>query len=260
MTLDHVLGERPLDFCLLTSSLSSVLGGLGYAAYSGANLFEDAYAQYRNQSRQTPWISVNWDEWRLVETPGAGGPRGLAQYAMKPMEGGEAFGRILTLRGVGQVIVSTGDLQARIDEWIKLDAVRGAQTVETKETVRRHARPNLQNAYVTAGTPTEEKIAAVWSELLGIEEIGIHDNFFELGGHSMLGIQLMARIKAACQTDISVATLFEGPTVHSLSRIVEAREAGESDSFEQSSDRGRRRKERTRERYEETQETTEVVI
>jgi len=259
ITLDDVLGDRALDFCLLTSSLSSVLGGLGYAAYSGANVFEDAYTHGRNQRRATPWISVNWDEWRLTEAADAGA-KGLAQYAMKPLEGGEAFGRILTLRGVSQVVVSTGDLQTRVDEWIKLEAVH-AKPVETKEAARRHARPNLQNAYVAPGTATEERIAAIWSELLGIEEIGIHDNFFELGGHSMLGIQLVARIKAACQTDISVATLFEGPTVHSLSKIVEAREAGASETFEQSSDRGQRRKERMRERsYQESEDTTSEVV
>jgi acyl transferase domain-containing protein len=260
MNLDDVLGDRPLDFCLLTSSLSSVLGGLGYAAYSAGNLFEDAYTRSRNQRRATPWISVNWDEWRLTEAPETGGAKGLAQYAMKPMEGGEAFGRLLALRGVDQIVVSTGDLQARIDQWIKLETIHAAKAAQVKEAPRRHSRPNLQNAYVAPGTPTEEKISEVWRQLLGIEEIGIHDNFFELGGHSMLGIQLVARIKGECRADISVASLFEGPTVHSLSLIVEAREAGVSDKFDQSSDRGRRRKERSRERHEETEETTSEVV
>ncbi len=56
-----------LDFCLLTSSLSAVLGGLGYHAYAAGNAFLDQFARWANQHSEFPWISVNWDAWRFPD-------------------------------------------------------------------------------------------------------------------------------------------------------------------------------------------------
>jgi acyl transferase domain-containing protein/acyl carrier protein len=239
MVLDQALGPRPLDFCILTSSLSSVLGGYAYGAYAAANTFMDAYA--RSRSGPTPWLSVNWDEWRLSREPdGAGG--GLARFAMSAVEGAGAFGRLLELRGVSQVVVSTGDLQSRMDEWVKLESL-DLQKTDTGSSRPRHPRPQLQNAYAAPGTPTEKKIAAIWAELLGLEKVGIQDNFFDLGGHSLLGIQVVTRIKSELGAEISVASLFEGPTVESLSRIAGPKAEEDKPSFDRSSERGRRRKE-----------------
>ena len=53
-----------------------------------------------------------------------------------------------------------------------------------------HPRPDLSSDYVVPGNPTEETIAGIWQELLGVEKVGIHDNFFELGGHSLLATSL----------------------------------------------------------------------
>jgi NAD(P)-dependent dehydrogenase (short-subunit alcohol dehydrogenase family)/acyl carrier protein len=243
--LEQALADRPLDFCLLTSSLSSVLGGFGYGAYAAANLYMDAYTEAHNRRHPVPWLSVNWDEWRLTASgeEGAGGS-GLARFAMAPAEGAGAFARILGLRGASQVVVSTGDLERRIGQWIRLEGLRqpGPGEPATRQAPRRHARPNLQNAFVAPSTPVEEKVASIWQDLLGIEKVGIHDNFFELGGHSLLAIQLVTEIRRDLESEISVATLFEGPTVHSLSRLV-APGATEAPVFDQSSERGARRKE-----------------
>ena len=67
----------------------------------------------------------------------------------------------------------------------------------------------------------EQEIATIWTELLGIEQIGIHDNFFELGGHSLMGMQLIARLRSTFAVDVRLATLFEAPTVAELALTVE---------------------------------------
>jgi len=252
LALDRALGNRELDFCMLTSSLSSVLGGYAYAAYASANIFMDAYAQARSRRPGPPWLSVNWDEWRLVERPDdtGGHGAGLAQFAMSPLEGAGAFGRALGLKGVSQVVVSTGELTSRIDRWIRLEGFRESKQGKAKEQAARHPRPHLQNGYVAPGSPTEQKIARIWAELLGIDKVGIQDNFFDLGGHSLLAIQVVTRIKAELNAEVAMATLFEGPTVESLSRLI-GREGSEPEGFEQSSDRGRKRKEERRRRQAE---------
>jgi acyl transferase domain-containing protein/acyl carrier protein len=243
--LEKVLEGRPLDFCMLTSSLSSVLGGFGYAAYAAANLFMDAFTEVHNRRHPVPWISVNWDEWRLsgaADDSAAGS--GLAQFAMAPAEGASALARILGLRGVSQVVVSTGDLDARLERWVRLTGLHAPKSGEEgPQAARRHPRPNLSNAYVAPATPTEEKVAAIWQRLLGIEKVGIHDNFFELGGHSLLAIQLVTEIRTDLEAEISVATLFEGPTIESLSRLVSPVAAAEPPGPDRSSERGARRKE-----------------
>jgi phthiocerol/phenolphthiocerol synthesis type-I polyketide synthase E len=249
VALDEVLGDRLLDFCMLTSSLSSVLGGFAYGAYAAANVFMDAYTAARNREARVPWLSVNWDEWRLVESA-EDDRTGLGRFAMSAVEGGVAFLRLLGLADVPQAVVSTGDLAGRIRQWVSLEGLHAGDAKPKERT--RHARPHLQNAFVAPSTPAQTTVARIWAELLGIEKVGIQDNFFDLGGHSLLAIQVVTRIKAELSAEISVATLFEGPTVESLCRLIAPAPEEASGSFDQSSDRGRRRKEERLRRQAET--------
>jgi acyl carrier protein len=61
--------------------------------------------------------------------------------------------------------------------------------------------------------PVEELVAALWSELLGIETVGRSDNFFELGGHSLLATQLISRLREQLQIELPLMRFFEAPTV-----------------------------------------------
>jgi amino acid adenylation domain-containing protein len=82
-------------------------------------------------------------------------------------------------------------------------------------------RPDLEEPFVAPCTVTEQRIADIWSHLLGLQWIGIHDNFFELGGHSLLAMQCMARLQAAFQMDLSVRCLFDTPTIADLAAYLE---------------------------------------
>ncbi len=69
--INGLLEDRELDFCLLASSLSSILGGLRYGAYAAANSFMDSFAQARDRTSAANWISVNWDRWLSVDEEAA---------------------------------------------------------------------------------------------------------------------------------------------------------------------------------------------
>jgi amino acid adenylation domain-containing protein len=90
-------------------------------------------------------------------------------------------------------------------------------------------RPELDKAFVAPRTPTEELLAEMWAQLLGIKLIGIHDNFFDLGGHSLLATQAVSRMREAFEVDIPLRRLFEVPTVAGLAESIEAaRRAGQN--------------------------------
>ena len=88
------------------------------------------------------------------------------------------------------------------------------------------SRPELETHYVAPRTPIEQQLSAIWSEVLGIDAIGIHDNFFALGGHSLLATRVNARISSAFQVDLPLRKLFEAPTIAEFASEIETLRSG----------------------------------
>ncbi|MGH8607808.1 MAG: amino acid adenylation domain-containing protein, partial [Gammaproteobacteria bacterium] len=81
--------------------------------------------------------------------------------------------------------------------------------------------------YIAPRTPTEEILAGIWSEVLGVEGVAVHDHFFELGGHSLLATQVIARIANAFAVELPLRSVFEAPTVAQLAATVDAAAPGQ---------------------------------
>ncbi|GAB1541057.1 hypothetical protein NUACC21_37270 [Scytonema sp. NUACC21] len=226
--LEKVLQGKNLDFCLLVSSLSSILGVLGMAAYPATHLFTDAFVYKHNQTNSLPWLSVNWDNWltaqaaELAVTPDAIPEitSKAAELVMTAQEGVEVFKRVLSLDRVTQIAISTGDLQARIDQWIKSQSLQKPEHSKQVGTPSLHSRPNLQSTYVAPRTEVEQTMTDIWQQLLGIEPVGIYDNFFELGGDSVLSIQIIARSNQA-GLQFTPKQVFEHQTIAELAAVVD---------------------------------------
>ena len=71
-----------------------------------------------------------------------------------------------------------------------------------------------------ASNELERKIAAIWEEVLGIGQVGVHDDFFELGGNSLVGLQVIARINRTMHLSVELRAVFELPTVASQARMI----------------------------------------
>ncbi|MBE8998847.1 acyltransferase domain-containing protein [Nostoc sp. LEGE 12447] len=84
-----------------------------------------------------------------------------------------------------------------------------------------HSRPDLPNSYLAPRNEIEQRLADIWEELLGIKQVGIHDNFFKLGGDSLIAVQVLSRIRNIFSIRLSVANLFESPTIAEIASKLE---------------------------------------
>lgn len=218
IVLDDVLRERDLDFRLLQSSLSSVLGAVGMVAYTAAHIFMDALASKRNRTAPGSWTVANWDNWLTWKEVDQGVTPSETSLFMTPDEGAAALHEVLSMGPIDHVVVSTGPLQARIDQWVKLEFLRQEEGPEAQGTSSAHSRPSLKTAYIAPATEAEKVLADIWAKTLGFDRVGIHDNFFELGGDSVLTLQIIAKAsKAGLQ--ITHQQIFERGTVSELAAM-----------------------------------------
>jgi phthiocerol/phenolphthiocerol synthesis type-I polyketide synthase E len=226
--LAELLQGKPLDFCLLCSSLASVLGGLGFAAYGAANHFMDAFAQQQSRSATFPWLSVNWDGWRFQPEAHRGVGQTIADLALTPAEGSAVWQRLLAYAVASQVIVSTGELSLRQQQWQSSSAPsnRPNPVGDRRPTSN---RPALTGDYQAPRNSVEQAVAEIWQSFLGISPIGVDDSFFELGGHSLLATQIMVHLRQQFQVDIPLRCLFDTPTVAGLAQAI-AHQQGENSS------------------------------
>jgi len=72
--------------------------------------------------------------------------------------------------------------------------------------------------YVAPGTAAEQSLADIWSEVLGIKQVGINDDFFDLGGHSLLATQVISRLRNQLSVEIPLIKMFEDPTIASFAK------------------------------------------
>ncbi|RUR73747.1 hypothetical protein PCC6912_55240 [Chlorogloeopsis fritschii PCC 6912] len=78
-----------------------------------------------------------------------------------------------------------------------------------------------QENWVAPQTLTEIALANIWSDILGLSQVGIYDHFLDLGGHSLLATQVISRIRNDMQIELPLRCLFESPTIAELAKCVE---------------------------------------
>jgi acyl transferase domain-containing protein/acyl carrier protein len=225
--LAAALAGEPLDFLVLCSSVSSVLGGFGRVDFCAASAFLDAFAAERSAGRDCLTLSIGWDTWSETGAVAASElPPDLEEvrqeslkHGMKTAEALAVFDRALR-SGLPQVTVSTRDLAGLL---ARQRATAAAAETGAPRLAASHGRPMLGTAYVAPADDTEKAVAAVWEEFLGIQGIGLHDNFFELGGHSLLATQITSRLRDAFQAELTIARFFAEPTVAGLAAALASR-------------------------------------
>jgi acyl carrier protein len=82
------------------------------------------------------------------------------------------------------------------------------------------SRPDLGREYVAPEGDVQERLAAIWAEVLRLDRVGARDNFFELGGHSLMATQVLSRVQKAFGIDLALRVIFDTPTIAGLAEAI----------------------------------------
>ena len=230
LLLARALQARGGATLILFSSTFAVAGGIGQADYCAANCCMDAVADlYSGSSLRI--LSIDWDGWQVShwQDPLASVLPEVAanlkrQRAASGIRVEEAFAAIevFLAAGLSNAIMSKQDFPAllareRLDATTllaRLAAGRNKPHASSRLAAGKHARPL---------TATEAAIAAIWSEVLAIPDIGPDDEFLALGGHSLFAIQIAGRLRAELGVELGMREMLECTTVAQLAVIIDRR-------------------------------------
>ncbi|OFX87031.1 MAG: hypothetical protein A2X00_10620 [Bacteroidetes bacterium GWE2_32_14] len=201
------------DFCLLTSSLSSVVGGIGFSAYAAANAYMDFFIQQINDEVDYPWISVNFDGLNFSMD------KSENHMLINLQEGMHVVEQILKNSEIQNIAVSTWDMKLRQELWVEKGKLNEIEKPESKSN--KIQRPDISVNYIEAGNETQARIASIFSDLIGYDKIGIDDSFFELGGDSLLTVSLLSKIHKVFNSRILIKDFFSNPTVRGIEILLD---------------------------------------
>jgi acyl-coenzyme A synthetase/AMP-(fatty) acid ligase len=141
------------------------------------------------------------------------------------------------LRLVAYVVPAAGDLEIQdLRDWLSKSlpqymvpgffvTLPGLPVTANGKIDRRRLpapeHPGTEAAFVPPSTAAEQVLVRLWSEVLGLERVGVGDSFFDLGGHSLLLPRIQARIREDLGRDVPLLKLIEHPTVAALAAWLE---------------------------------------
>lgn len=138
----------------------------------------------------------------------------LVRQGIRAQEGPEALRRALAL-DAPQIMVSSLPIQTLI-------AQAEASVSEAAPQGQSFERPDLDGSFVAPRNAIEEKLADIWSNLLGVSPVGVEDSFFDLGGHSLIAVRLFASVKREFKVEFPISVLFEAPTIAKCAALIAA--------------------------------------
>lgn len=227
--LVQLLGDTPLAFVALMSSINSVIGAPGASCYSAANAVLDAFVT--SETRPAAWkqvFSINWGAWGeigmaanlVVPEAMRSQHEAFLRTSIRTEAGVDAFARILG-SGHERVVVTAFDLMAALEE--VREPAGGAETKAGKHpAAATMTRIDQSPAIDPPTTDVERRLASIWSELTGIKNIGVYDDFFNLGGNSLLATRVIARVSDTLGTRLTLRDIFDAPTIHRLGKRISA--------------------------------------
>jgi acyl carrier protein len=226
------VGERPLSPRLLCRATRAPSSASGMAVIDAELMDEDG----------TVLVAIEGYRLREIEPAAANAATGAEGGQSKQQVANALAGAILSHEGADaflracdsgerQLIISPLDLDAVVAKWMS-DERSMLDRVAKADLRRPEHRPDPSVGGDGPRGDVETRIAAIWSDLLGYPSVDRDDDFFSLGGDSLLGIQLHGRIQDAFGVSLTLASVFENPTVAKLAALVGGPSGGDAASAE----------------------------
>lgn len=209
MNLVAALHKYPLDFFLMCSALTSLMGVPGQSDYSSANAFLDGVSQAGILHPDTFVLAINWNAWRdagMAVQPNIGPQEIAGGNNISSPEGQAIFAEALKQKH-SQVLISLYDPEVYKTEILNLVSEKAEVEVEVE----------LGENFVD---PIENQLTGLFKKLLGVDEVFLDSDFFELGGHSLLALHLISDIEKIFSMKIAVTDIYRLKTFKSLADFI----------------------------------------
>jgi microcystin synthetase protein McyG len=227
LVLERLTREHELDFLVLFSSTTALLGASGLSHYAAANSFLDAIAQATNSTRRV--ISVNWGTWEMMRPASADSRRNLLESGLQPMATSaalDALGRLLDGSSPHSVVAAVDwNVPRPLYEARRprpfLSHVRPRLASRTSPT---DLMPGLKDSLLAAPAATRadllvdlvrHEVAAVLG-LEGAASVPSATSLFDLGMDSLTAVELRNRLQQVLGRSVSPNIVFEWPTVDAM--------------------------------------------
>ncbi|WP_160670952.1 type I polyketide synthase [Clostridium sp. C8-1-8] len=247
--LNKITENDRLDFFINFSSINTLYGIPGQSDYTAANCYLDSFTEYRNRENKRT-ITFNWAAWKEVGMAAdfnVDESRNLFK-SLSTEKAIKAFREIIQ-KSITKVVVGELNYDAvrLFDNQHQITLARGIkEIIERKINAYENSKKiesNLQLDVIIKGKPEnslteiDRKIAKVWGQVLGINEVHVDDNFNELGGDSILATQLLRYMEKEFPGYIDIADIFTYSTIGKMSeylsgKINEKVEVKQEDSSE----------------------------
>jgi phthiocerol/phenolphthiocerol synthesis type-I polyketide synthase E len=158
---------------------------------------------------------------------GVSGTLQALAHGISEADGKAAFARILAADVPDQVVVAHRDFDTlRALSRTITPALLARELDDLAPKSGSHPRPDLPTPFVAPETEEERAVAAIWQEVLGIDEVGLNDDFFALGGHSLAAVQIGTKVQNRFGVELDLRRFFEAPTVANTVTLLSADTAG----------------------------------
>ncbi|MEK3795326.1 beta-ketoacyl synthase N-terminal-like domain-containing protein [Paenibacillus sp. FSL R7-0204] len=235
--LGHLTRNDALDFFTLFSSVSSLLGGVGQSDYTAANSYLDSYAMYRNHTG-LPGTSISWPLWKGVGMAAEHSVSDENQIflAMSAEEAITVFEDVQTadvtnilpgcinfeyMSSLPEESLSSfslsEDLRREAEQRITKDRNNIAASKEGLLDVNVIGLENPEKQMI------ESRLAIIWGNVLGLEEIQVYQTFYNMGGDSILAMQLLREIDKVYPQILSISDIFTYSTIVEMSDYIRER-------------------------------------
>ncbi|XLS30266.1 amino acid adenylation domain-containing protein [Flavobacteriaceae bacterium M23B6Z8] len=226
--LRQVVAEHTVDFALVISSLSSLIGGIGMIGYAAMNQYVDTMVANENaRGGATKWLSVNFpylnkqqegdleenlalseaDQERLKFEALFAKNNDTANTAINYEESIQLFQRMFSSGNIEpQIAICPVNFPGLVEKL--LNPAVAADDIEDQNTTVLKQRPVLDVPFVAPTTEMEQRLAKIWEDVLGFE-VGLEDDFFQLGGDSLGVIRLVSNIQREFNISIEVKKVFK---------------------------------------------------